>query len=55
MDDFYASSRVFEPRSVQDNLMIELFAKKHGLTIQQVEEKLEELEVSKRRKLNRRR
>lgn len=33
----YATSRVPKHRSIQDNLRIDMFARKHGLTVEQVE------------------
>lgn len=37
----YATSRPYKYRTIQDNLRIELFARKHHLTIEQVEIALE--------------
>ena len=37
----YASSSIFKRRSIQDSLRIDLFARKHNLTIEQVEIALE--------------
>jgi len=37
----YASSMIHKRRNIQDNLRIDLFARKHNLTIEQVEIALE--------------
>jgi len=44
----YATSRPHKYRTIQDNLRIDLFARKHNLTIEQVEIALE-LDDAKRK------